>query len=77
MQRRKRPPLSGLLNSKPWQKRIQGVLTYKEIQDRMQNTDSISVDEMDEIYSKLAEKNIEVVDDMPKRKNRKTWTMRN
>lgn len=29
----------------------------------MQNTDSISVDEMDEIYSKLAEKNIEVVDD--------------
>ena len=44
-------------------KKNSGVLTYKEIQDRMQNTDSISVDEMDEIYSKLAEKNIEVVDD--------------
>ena len=44
-------------------KKNSGVLTYKEIQDCMQNTDSISVDEMDEIYSKLAEKNIEVVDD--------------
>lgn len=40
-----------------------GVLTYKEIQDRLQNVDSVSVDEMDAIYSKLAEKNIEVVDD--------------
>ena len=44
-------------------KKNSGVLTYKEIQDRMQNQDSISVDEMDEIYSKLAEKNIEVIDD--------------
>jgi RNA polymerase primary sigma factor len=44
-------------------KKNSGVLTYKEIQDRMQNFDTISVDEMDEIYSKLAEKNIEVVDD--------------
>ena len=40
-----------------------GVLTYKEIQDRLQNEDTVSVDEMDAIYSKLAEKNIEVVDD--------------
>jgi RNA polymerase primary sigma factor len=44
-------------------KKNSGVLTYKEIQDRMQNSDTISVDEMDEIYSKLAEKNIEVVND--------------
>ena len=44
-------------------KKNHGVLTYKEIQDRMQNEDTVSVDEMDAIYSKLAEKNIEVVDD--------------
>ena len=29
----------------------------------MQNVDDVSVDQMDAIYSKLAEKNIEVVDD--------------
>ena len=44
-------------------KKNHGVLTYKEIQDRLQNEDTVSVDEMDAIYSKLAEKNIEVVDD--------------
>lgn len=44
-------------------KKNHGVLTYKEIQDRLQNVDDVSVDEMDAIYSKLAEKNIEVVDD--------------
>ena len=44
-------------------KKNHGVLTYKEIQDRMQNVDDVSVDQMDAIYSKLAEKNIEVVDD--------------
>jgi RNA polymerase primary sigma factor len=44
-------------------KKKNGVLTYKEIQDRLQNQDSISVDEMDEIYTKLSEKNIEVIDD--------------
>ena len=44
-------------------KKKHGVLTYKEIQDRLQNEDTVSVDEMDAIYSKLAEKNIEVVDD--------------
>jgi RNA polymerase primary sigma factor len=44
-------------------KKNHGVLTYKEIEDRMQNVDDVSVDQMDAIYSKLAEKNIEVVDD--------------
>ena len=44
-------------------KKNHGVLTYKEIQDRLQNVDDVSVDEMDAIYSRLAEKNIEVVDD--------------
>ncbi|WP_416182453.1 RNA polymerase sigma factor RpoD [Acidaminococcus timonensis] len=44
-------------------KKNHGVLTYKEIQDRMQNVDDVSVNQMDAIYSKLAEKNIEVVDD--------------
>ncbi|WP_432642866.1 RNA polymerase sigma factor RpoD [Acidaminococcus sp.] len=44
-------------------KKNHGVLTYKEIQDRLQNVDDVSVDQMDAIYSKLAEKNIEVVDD--------------
>lgn len=44
-------------------KKNHGVLTYKEIQDRLQNEDAVSVDEMDAIYSKLAEKNIEVIDD--------------
>ncbi len=44
-------------------KKNKGVLTYKEIQDRLQNVDTVSVDEMDAIYSKLAEKNIEVIDD--------------
>ncbi len=40
-----------------------GVLTFKEIQDVLQTVDNLSVDDLDGIYAKLAEKNIDVIDD--------------
>lgn len=40
-----------------------GILTYKDIQDVLQNVDTLTVEDIDGIYSKLAEKNIEIIDD--------------
>jgi len=39
-----------------------GVLTYKDIQDTLQSVD-LSVDDIDAIYTGLAEKNVEIIDD--------------
>lgn len=44
-------------------KRHAGVLTYREIQDALQGEDNFSIDDIDSIYSTLAEKNIEIIDD--------------
>ncbi len=44
-------------------KRHAGVLTYREIQDALQSEDEFSIDDIDTIYSSLAEKNIEIIDD--------------
>ena len=44
-------------------KRHSGVLTYREIQYALQSEDSFSIDDIDSIYSSLAEKNIEIIDD--------------
>ncbi len=40
-----------------------GVLTYREIQDTLQLVETMSVEDMDNIYAQIAAKGIEVIDD--------------